>query len=470
MIDAKWAYTWKVDEHGWVVKAKSRLVARGLKQREGVDFSETFAPTMSSSCVRLLSVIACECDLDLCHFDVDQAFVQSDLEEDVFLRLPKGCGDLLGKVVRLNKSSYGLKKASRTRHAHLTTCLKILGFEQCMTDVCVFRLIEDERAAITAVVHVDDIFAVGHKKRCDRLCVDLNQTIPVKNLGDLKWYGGCRYSRDRKRGTLTIYQQSFAEELVKKFRVTSVQSVPLKVGVKLEDFHEDEETESWPFRELVGGLMWLAISPRPDISNAVRSVARYCSAPKAVHWKSVLGILAYINGTCGFGIRYQRGTTVGTSLEVFADADYASKATDRRSSVSGGAIMCAGACVCWFSRTQKCATLFTSEAEYVALGDAVKELLFLRQVWRFMIPGKGMPCFCVFEDNQGALQLLKNPVSNSNSKHIDVRHHFLRELVRQGGITVNHLPSEYQHADILTKVLAFDLFAIHRRFSMNLSD
>ena len=220
-----------------------------------------------------------------------------------------------------------------------------------MADVCVFRLIEDHgRVAITAVVHVDDMFAVGQKERCDRLCVDLNQTIPVKNLGDLKWYGGCRYPRDRKRGTLTKSQQSFAEELVKKFRVTSVQSVPPKIRVKLEEFHEDEETESWPFHELVGGLMWLAISTRPDISNAVRSVARYCSAPKVVHWKSALGILAYISGTCGFNITYQLGTTVSVSLEDFADADYASRATDRRS-VSGGAIMCAGACVCWFSRT-----------------------------------------------------------------------------------------------------------------------
>ena len=87
-----------------------------------------------------------------------------------------------------------------------------------------------------------------------------------------------------------------------------------------------------------------------------------------------------------------------------------------------------------------------------------------------MIPGKGMPCFPVFEDNQGALQLSKNPVSNSNSKHINVSHHFLRELVHQGDIIVNHVPSEHQHADILTKVLAFDLFAIHRRFLMNLSD
>ena len=164
------------------------------------------------------------------------------------------------------KSLYGLKQASRRWNAHLTTCLKRLGFEQCMTDVCVFRLIEDGRVAITAVVHVDDLFAVGQKERCDRLCVGLNQTIPVKNLDDLKWYGGCRYSRDRRRGALTISLQSFAEELAKKFRVTSVQSVPLKVGVKLEDFDEDEETESWPFRELGGGLMWLAVSTRPDIS------------------------------------------------------------------------------------------------------------------------------------------------------------------------------------------------------------
>ena len=324
--------------------------------------------------------------------------------------------------------------------------------------------------AITAVVHVNDVFAVGQKERCDRLCVDLNRTTPpVKNLGDLKLYEGCRYSRARKRGTLTISQQSFAEELVKKFRVTFVQSVPLKVELKLENFDEDEETESWSFRELLGGLMWLAISTRPDIYNAVRSVARYCSAPKAVHWKSALGILAYINGTCGFGITYQRGTTVGISLECFADADYASRATDRRY-VSGGAIMCGGACACWFSRTQKCVTFSTSEAEYVALGDAVKELLFLRQVWRFiMIRGKGMLCFPVYEDNQGALQLSKNPVSNSNSKHTDVRHHFLRKLVRQGDIIVVRFLLSI-NMRILTKILAFDLFAIHRRFLMNLSD
>ena len=99
---------------------------------------------------------------------------------------------------------------------------------------------------------------------------------------------------------------------MKKFCVTYVQSVPLSVGVKLEEFDENEETENWPFHELLGSLMWLAISTRPDISNAVRSVARYYSAPKIIHWKSALSILANINGTSSFGITYQRGTLAGT--------------------------------------------------------------------------------------------------------------------------------------------------------------
>ena len=139
-------------------------------------------------------------------------------------------------------------------------------------------------------------FAVGQKERCDRLCVDSNRTISVKNLGELKWYGGCRYSRDHERGTLPISQQSLAEELVKKFRVTSVQSVPLRVEMKLGEFNEDEETNNWPFLELVGRLMRLSILTRPNISNAVRSVARYWSTSKDIHWKAAVGILAYIKG------------------------------------------------------------------------------------------------------------------------------------------------------------------------------
>ena len=138
----------------------------------------------------------------------------------------------------------------------------------------------------------------------------------------------------------------------------------------------------------------------------------------------------------------REGLLPSISLEVFADANYASKATDRRS-VSSGAIMCGGASVCWFSGTQKYVNLSTSEAEYVAFGDTVKELLFLTQIRCFMLPSKVMPCFPVFEDNEGDVQHAQNPVTNSNLKHIDVRHHFLRELFRRRNIKVVQVPSEF---------------------------
>ena len=117
-------YTWKSNEFGKVVKAKVRLVARGFSQREGIDYFKTFSPCPSAASIRLLAAIACELDLDLCHFDAEQAFVQSELDEEVYLRLPKGCGSMSGKVARLRKSLYGLKQASRSWHKHLVSGMK----------------------------------------------------------------------------------------------------------------------------------------------------------------------------------------------------------------------------------------------------------------------------------------------------------------------------------------------------------
>ena len=146
-----------------------------------------------------------------------------------------------------------------------------------------------------------------------------------------------------------------------------------------------------------------------------------------MHWRVAIGILGYARRTNGFGNTFERGITGGLSLQAFADADYASAAADKRS-IPRGLVMCGDACVSWLTRTQKCVTLSTTEAEYVALADVMSKVLFLRQVCRFMLPAVGMSCILVFEDIEGAVQLAQHPITNSNSKHIDVRHHFLREL------------------------------------------
>lgn len=460
-------YSWKGDEFGWPVKPKARLVARGDQQRYYIDLSDLYAPTVDVSSVRLLVAYACEMNLGLYHFDVDQAFVRADLSELVFMRLPQGCGVLSGKVVQLNKSLYGLRQASRQWFAMLKKILLRLGFEQCQADACVFRLIEGGKVAILLVFHVDDIFAVGEKEKCDQFGEDMNRLVPTKNLGELKWYSGCFYERDREAGRIKISQQTYVEELGRQYGVTSGGNVPLSGSLKLWDFGVDEPDTDQPFRELVGALLWVARQSRPDILNAVRAVARYCSSPKMIHWKAALGILGYTVGTSSYGISFQRGTLEGFALVAFCDADYASKAADRRS-VSGGVVMCAGGAVIWISKTQRCVTMSTSEAEYVAMGDVVKELLFIRQVWGFMLPTAPTPCIPVYEDNQGAIQIAKHPISNSNSKHIDVRHHFLRERVEENEIDVIHVPSELQHADFLTKVLPEKEFTFHRDFVMNI--
>ena len=257
------------------MRAKARLVARGFSQREGIDYLETFSPCPRVPSIRLLTAIACELGLDLCHFDAEQAFVQSKLDEDVYLRMPQGCGALSGKVVKLGRSLYGLKQASRTWHNHLVRGMRSLGFEQCAADACVMRLVEDGVVSMLVVVHVDDIFCIGRKSRCDQFGRDLNQYVPITNLGELRLYAGCRFSRDFDSGTITISQQIVAENIVEKFGVTRSKETPMVVGLRLDDFDPTEPDVDEPFRSLVGHLMWLANQTRPDILNAVRAVARY---------------------------------------------------------------------------------------------------------------------------------------------------------------------------------------------------
>ena len=270
----------------------------------------------------------------------------------MYIRLPPSCGALSGKVVRLRRSLYGLKQASRTWHYHLVRGMKALGFEQCAADACVMRLVEDGGVSVVVVVHVDDIFAIGRKSRCDKFGDDLNAYVPITNLGELRWYAGCRFERDRVAGTVKISQHTSAEKIVAKFGVTRGKPTPMVVGLRLDEFDQEEAEVEETFRSLVGHLMWLANQTRPDILNAVRAVARYSHSPKLVHWKAALHILQYIRLTNGYGITFQRGMGSGVDLELYVDSDFASRDINRRS-VSGGVVMCAGACVSFFLGRRK---------------------------------------------------------------------------------------------------------------------
>ena len=189
-------------------------------------------------------------------------------------------------------------------------------------------------------------------------------------------------------------------------------------------------------REAFGSLLCLSTMTRPDITNAVRAVARYAYKPTERLWQAIMKILSYLNGTKSLGITYMRGSSL--SLNVYPDTDYANKDNDRRS-VSGIAVTLGGTVVSHASKTQRVVSLSTSEAEYIAAGGCVLEASFVRAVLSFIAPETCGASIKVLEDNQGTKALIENPLSSARSKHIDVRFHFVRKLFETRNISVEYL-------------------------------
>ena len=223
----------------------------------------------------------------------------------------------------------------------------------------------------------------GSDEACRDFHAASNTKFPTNNLGELTWYAGCAFKRNWELGTMEITQKDFVESMLNRFGVNSSSDIPATPGVELSPREEGEPKGDWPYREAVGSLMWLSTMTQPDISNAVCAVARHSHNPTDRHWKAVLKIMAYTNRTRGMGLTFVRGS--GLDLTAYSDADYADKSNGRRS-VSGMALTLGGAAVSWASSTQRYVTLSTAEAEYVALGEDVKEALFTGAVLSFICP------------------------------------------------------------------------------------
>ena len=361
------------------------------------------------------------------------------------MKLPDGCGDMSGKIVRLNRSLYGLKQSGRQWAGVLVETVVEFGMEQSRTDPCVCCMVVDGKVELIMAVHVDDIVIAGSDEACRDFHAAFCTNFPTNNLGESTWYTGCAFRRNWKLGTLEITQKDFVENMLNCFDVNLSSDVPAAPGVELDPREEGEPKEDLPYREAVGSLMWLSTMTRPDISNAVRAVARHSHNPTDGHWKAVLKIMTYLHGTRGMSLTFLRGS--GLDLSAYNDTDYTVKSNDRRL-VSGTVITLGGAAVSWASSTQRCVMLSTAEAEYVALGEGVKKALFTGAVLSCICPELTGSCVRVYEDNQGAIALAENSISSARSKHIDVRSHFVRELLWAKKIDVQFPASEEQHADI----------------------
>ena len=348
-----------------------------------------------------------------------------------------------------------------------------IGFEQAKADPCVFRKVVDGEAEMVVIVHVDDILAhAKDKATMDRFAAELGQKFKLKDMGDAGYNMGCHITRNRKTRELKFDQHLYVESMVKRFDVKKTTKIPTASGVPTlseadepRNPEEKEEMRKFPYREAVGALMWTATMTRPDIACAVRAVARFCENPGPAHKKAVMKILQYLLHTKEWGITYG-GQGCGLCMEAYTDSDFGA-CLDTRRSISGAVLMLAKGAISWHSRMQEVTASGTSEAEYVALSEVVKEVLFLRQVQEFMEPSMRVGAVNVFEDNEGAIKLATNKHASRRTKDINVKHHLVRDASDARKVRVVYVRSEDQHADLLTKPLDLQKFYKHAKFILN---
>ena len=211
-----------------------------------------------------------------------------------------------GKVVLLNKALYGLKQSGRSWYKLLSSTLVECVFEQCLVDPCVFRLMLNDAVVAMLVVHVDDIKIAATKEVTDSVVADLNKRFPTKHLGEVTWYMGSEYRRDREKGTLEISQTQFIRNVVDRFGITKTSPIPASPSLDLRYVSDEEPVVDANFREIVGSLMWIANQTRPDISNAVRAIARFSHNPKEVHVKAARKVLEYLSATAHLGLTFRK--------------------------------------------------------------------------------------------------------------------------------------------------------------------
>lgn len=449
-IDVKWVYKTKLTSTGEIERYKARLVVKGFQQREGVDFTEIFAPTSKHATLRALVATVCALDLELHQLDVKTAFLNGSLEETIYIKQPPGYEEGGARAaLRLHKALYGLRQAPRAWHQRLKTELEALGFTASEADPGLF-IQRRGSSLLLVLVYVDDILLAGsNTATIEEVKGTLKTVFDIHDIGDAGTFIGLDITRDRSAGTLKLSQRRMTVELVQKYGLSSakIKSTPLSVSAKLTKQGEALDRSQHGYAELIGSLLYLSVCTRPDIAQAVGALARYMSCPTTTHWTCAKALLRYLAGTPDMGITYGPSSP----LHGYCDADFAGDLDTRRSTTAYTFIL-NGGIISWSSRLQQTVAVSTTEAEYMAASSAVKEALWLRK----LISDLGIPAsgpVTIYSDNQAAISLLKNPITSARSKHIDVHYHFARERVARKEVEFIYCRTDDNVADALTKAL-----------------
>ena len=306
----------------------------------------------------------------------------------------------------------------------------------------------------------DDVLGISSTLEGETLAKDhLGSSYEVKDLGEARLILGMRIDQNQN-GDVTCTQQAFCEQLLKHFNMAECApaTTPLPPGLSLsvEDCptttEEITEMKNIPFREALGSIMWLQIATRPDLSFSVNILFHFTHNPGKPHWHALKHVLAYIKGTKNYGITYRGGEKL--SPTGFVDSDYAG-CKDTRRSTEDNVFIVVGGPVSWESKHQETIALSTVEAEFMAFTQATTQALWLSKFFDEV----GLPTskpILIHADNNGSISISLNYKNHRRTKHIDVKHHFVKEHTENGDVLFQYIPSSNNIADILTKPLPRD--------------
>ncbi|GJY75866.1 retrovirus-related pol polyprotein from transposon TNT 1-94 [Tanacetum coccineum] len=454
IIALKWIYKVKLDEYGDVLKNKARLVAKGYRQEEGLDFEESFAPVARLEAIRIFLANAASKNMTVYQMDVKTAFLNGELKEEVYVSQPEGFvdPDRPHHVYRLKKALYGLKQAPRAWYDTLSKFLLAQGFSKGVVDPTLF-IRKTGKHTLHVQIYVDDIiFASTDPKDCDRFSNEMSSKFQMSMMGQISFFLGLQISQN-PRG-IFINQSKYANEILKKFDLHKSDPVdtPMVERTKLDEDLSGIPVDQTQYRSMIGSLMYLTAS-RPDLVFAVCMCARYQSKPTKKHLEAVKRVFRYLQGSINMGLWYPKDTAM--ALTAYADADHAG-CQDTRRSTSGSAQFLGDKLVSWSSKKQTSTSISSTEAEYIAMSGCCAQILWMRsQLSDYGFAYNHIPLYC---DNKSAIALCCNNVQHSRSKHIDIRHHFIREQVEKGVVELYFVRTEYQLADIFTKALPRERF------------
>jgi len=428
------------------------LVARGFQQEEGIDYEEMFASVVKPASTCILLALAAILFWLIHQGDVKTAFLNSNLDKPVYMRPPKDIKLPHGLCLMVIRALYGLKQSPCAWYQKLQNTLISWGWRMSAYDPCVFI---NDNTGLILEVHVDDINVMGKDLQ---IILDFKSQISwafqMTDEGKCSWYLGMHV--EQRPGEVRIHQKKYIDEIVTKYGFSDAAPVRTLLDKDIKLSAPEDYTAHPKFRKeyqsKVGSLNFASNQTRPDIAFATGYVARYASNPNPTHMRAVDRIFYYLKNDPGKSIVYSGKH--GLQLRGFVDSDFAG-CEDSRRSTTGWVFTLAGGPVCWSSQRQKTVATSTMDAEYNAAAEAAKEAVWIRNfINDLRIPRVHIDSVPLYIDNNSALKLTRNPEFHNRSKHIEVKHHFVREKVEEGVINTQRVQTTDNLADVFTKALS----------------